>query len=163
MSFLEQFFAIARNTFQESIRQPVLFVIAVTGTIFIVLSLALATFTLQSDQQMFIDIGLSSVFLAGVIGAAFISTHVLTQEIENRTVLTVVSKPVPRPLFILGKFMGTGMSILVLMTYLSLVFMIVEVHGSLETVATKYHMPAIVFGVSGAIIGVSSAGTGALR
>ena len=66
MSFLEQFLAIARNTFQESIRQPVLFVIAITGTLFIVLSLALATFTLQSDQQMFIDIGLSSVFLAGV-------------------------------------------------------------------------------------------------
>ena len=156
MSFFEQFLAIARNTFQESIRQPVLFVIAVTGTLFIVLSLALATFTLQSDQQMFIDIGLSSVFLAGVIGAAFISTHVLTQEIENRTVLTVVSKPVPRPLFIFGKFVGTAASILILMTYLTLVFMIVEVHGSLETAASKYHMPAIVFGTSGVIIGIGA-------
>jgi hypothetical protein len=154
MSFLEQFFAITRNTFLESIRQPVVFVIAVTATLFIVLSLALATFTLESDQQMYIDIGLSSVFLAGVIGSAFIATNVLTREIENKTVLTVVSKPVPRPIFIFGKFVGAAVCLLVLMTYLVLVFMVVELHGSLETAATKYHMPVIVFGSCGLLLGV---------
>ena len=154
MSFLEQFFAIARNTFQESIRQPVVFVIAVTATLFIVLSLALATFTLESDQQMFIDIGLSTVFLAGVIGSAFIATNVLTREIENKTVLTVVSKPVPRPIFIVGKFLGAAFCLLLLMIYLILVFMVVELHGSLETAASKFHMPVIVFGLCGLLFGV---------
>lgn len=154
MSLFEQFFAIARNTFQESIRQPVVFVIGVTATLFIVLSLALATFTLDSDQQMFIDIGLSTVFLAGVIGSAFIATNVLTREIENRTVLTVVAKPVPRPVFICGKFVGAAACLLVLMLYLILAFMVVEVHGSLETAASKYHMPVLVFGFAGICFGI---------
>ena len=154
MSFLEQFFAITKNTFQESIRQPVVFVIAVTATLFIVLSLALATFTLDSDQQMYIDIGLSSVFLAGVIGSAFIATNVLTREIDNKTVLTVVSKPVPRPIFIFGKFVGAAVCLLVLMIYLILVFMVVELHGSMETAATKFHMPVIVFGLCGLVFGM---------
>ena len=156
MSLLEQFLAIARNTFLESIRQPVVFVIALAGTLFIALSNPFATFTLENDQRMFIDIGLSSVFLAGVIGSAFVATNVLTREIENRTVLTVVSKPVPRPVFILGKYLGVSICLLVLMSYLVLTFMIVEVHGSLETAASKYHMPVLVFGAAGALIGVGA-------
>lgn len=156
MSLLEQFLAIVRNTFQESIRQPVLLVVAVAATLFIVLSNPFATFTLESDQRMFVDIGLSSVFMAGVIGSAFIATNVLTREIENRTVLTVVSKPVPRPLFILGKYIGVAMSIFVLMIFLVLTFMVVEVHGSLETAAAKYHKPVIVFGISGLAIAIGA-------
>ena len=108
MSTLEQLLAITKNTFQESMRQPVLFVVAMAATLFIILSNPFATFTLENDQRMFVDIGLSSVFLAGVIGAAFIATNVLTREIDNKTVLTVVSKPVPRPLFIFGKFLGVA-------------------------------------------------------
>lgn len=155
MSLLEQFLAIARNTFQESIRQPVVFVITVAATLFVVLSNAFATFTLSSDQQMFIDIGLSTVFVAGVLGAAFIATNVLTREIENKTVLTVVSKPVPRPIFILGKYIGVAATLIIMLLYLTLVFMVVEVHGSLESAAAKYHMPAIVFGVSGVLLAVA--------
>lgn len=156
MSLIEQLFAIIRNTFQESIRQPVLLVVAIAGTLFIVLSNPFATFTLESDQAMFIDIGLSSVFLAGVIGSAFVATNVLTREIENRTVLTVVSKPVPRPLFVIGKFLGVAISILVLMIYLILTFLLVEIHGSLETAASKYHMPVIIFGVSGLVLAIGA-------
>ena len=103
---------------------------------------------------MYIDIGLSSVFLAGVIGSAFIATNVLTREIDNKTVLTVVSKPVPRPIFIFGKFVGAAVCLLVLMIYLILVFMVVELHGSMETAATKFHMPVIVFGLCGLVFGM---------
>ena len=156
MSLLEQLLAISRNTFQESIRQPVLLVVAVAATLFIVLSNPFATFTLESDQAMFVDIGLSSVFLAGVIGSAFVATNVLTREIENRTVLTVVSKPVPRPLFVLGKYLGVATSIFVLMVYLILAFMVVEIHGSLETAAAKYHQPVIVFGLCGLAVALGA-------
>ena len=112
MSTLEQLLAITKNTFKESMRQPVLFVVAMAATLFIILSNPFATFTLENDQRMFVDIGLSSVFLAGVIGAAFIVTNV-TREIDNKTVLTVVSKPVPRPLFIFGKFPGVAFSVFI--------------------------------------------------
>lgn len=156
MSLLEQIYAISKNTFKESIRQPVLFVVAMAATLFIVLSNPFATFTLENDQRMFVDIGLSTVFLAGVLGSAFVATNVLTKEIDNRTVLTVVSKPVPRPLFIVGKFLGVICSLLVLMVYLITVFMIVDVHGSLETAAAKYHMPVIVLGGIGFLLALGT-------
>ena len=106
MATLEQLLAIARNTFFESIRQPVLLVVLVICTILVVLSNPFSAYTMTDDNKMFVDIGLSTVFIGGAILSAFIASNVITREIENRTVLTVVSKPVSRPVFIFGKYVG---------------------------------------------------------
>jgi ABC-2 type transport system permease protein len=147
-SFFEQFSAIARNTFLESIRQPIVLVVAVAATLLVVLCNPFSAWTMSDDQRMFIDLGLATVFLATAILSAFIATNVLGREIENRTVLTVVSKPVPRPIFIVGKFVGVSVTMLLTLLYLGLVFLLVEMHGTLETVRTPSHMPVIVFGLS---------------
>jgi ABC-2 type transport system permease protein len=158
MSFLEQLLAIARNTFLESIRQPVVLVVCVAATILIVLSNPFSAWTMQDDQRMFVDIGLSTVFLSTAILASFIATNVLSREIENRTVLTVVSKPVPRPVFIVGKFLGVSLSMGLALAYLGLIFSMVEVHGTLQTVRDPLHLPVIVFGL-GALIAAVLAGS----
>ena len=108
MGTFEQLLAITRNTFFESIRQPVLLVVLVISTILVVLSNPFSAYTLQDDNKMFIDIGLSTIFMGGAILSAFIASNVLSREIDNRTVLTVVSKPVSRPIFVLGKFFGVA-------------------------------------------------------
>ena len=76
---------------------------------------------------MLIDIGMATVFVAGGLLAAFVATGVLTREIENKTALTVISKPVGRPLFVLGKFLGVAGALILLSTlYMSFVFLLVE-------------------------------------
>jgi hypothetical protein len=82
---------------------------------------------------------------------------VITREIDNRTVLTVVSKPVPRPIFVVGKFVGVSGAMLLAFAYLSLVFMLVEVHGTLQTARDPLHIPVILFG-STAIAGAVGVG-----
>ena len=72
------------------------------ATILVVMSNPFSAWTMQDDQRMFVDIGLSTVFLATAVLASFIATNVITREIDNGTVLTVVSKPVPRPIFASG-------------------------------------------------------------
>jgi ABC-2 type transport system permease protein len=146
MAWIEQFLAIARNTFLECIRQPVALVMIVVGTLLIVLSNPFAAFTMQDDQRMFIDIGLSTIFTCGAVLAAFLATGVVNREIENRTVLTVVSKPVPRPVFVFGKFGGVVMAITAITLWLGVVFMLVELHGTLPTVRTPWHQPVLTFG-----------------
>jgi len=157
MSHLEQLLAIARNTFFESIRQPVLLVTLVAATILIVLSNPLAAYTLEDDQRMFVDIGLSTIFIASAVVAAFIATNVLSREIDNRTVLTVVSKPVARPTFVVGKYLGVTGAMLIAVLYLANVFMLVEMHGVLMTVRTPIHQPVIAFGLLAAVAGVGAA------
>ena len=152
-----QTLAIFRNTFFESIRQPITLVMVVVATLGLIFSNLLAGFTMEDDQRMMIDLGLSTVFICGTLLAAFIATNVLNREIENRTALTVISKPVSRPVFVLGKYLGVAGALLLVTLFMSLVFMLVEMHGVLQTVRQPIHKPVIVFGSAAAILSVGVA------
>ncbi len=149
-----QTLAIVRNTFFEAIRQPILLVVVVVAAIGLVFSNLLAGFTMENDQRMMIDLGLSTVFISGALMAAFIATNVLNREIENKTALTVISKPVSRPLFVVGKFLGVAGALVLATTFLGFVFMLVELHGVLQTVRDPYYQPVLWFGIGAAILGV---------
>ena len=153
----QQLFAIARNTFFESIRQPIMLVILVAAMVLIVLSNPLSAFTMDENQRMLIDIGLATVFLAGAVLAAFIATNVLGREIENRTALTVISKPVNRPIFVIGKFIGVTAAMVLVGFCMTFTFMLVELHSVIETVRDPVHLPVVVFGVGGLLLGVAAA------
>ena len=152
--YLQQILAVTRNTFFESVRQPITLVVIIAGTLLLILSNPLSAFTMDDDQRMLIDIGLATVFLAGAVLAAFIATSVLGREISNRTALTVVSKPIGRPTFLLGKFIGATIALLLAIVILALVFMLVEMHTVLQTVRDPMHVPVIIFSGSAAIIAV---------
>ena len=149
---LEQTLAIIRNTFFESIRQPVVFILLIVATILLIIANLTSTFTMEDDQKMLIDVGLATVFLFGALLAAFIATNVLTREIENKTVLTVVSKPVGRPLFVIGKFLGVAGAILIASLYMAFVFMLIEHHGTIQTVRDPVHLPVLVFGIGAGVL-----------
>ena len=91
MAFIEQLLAIARNTFFECVRQPISLVILIASVLLVLISNPLSAFTMSDDQRMYVDIGLSTVFMSGAILAAFLATAVIDEEISNRTVLLVVS------------------------------------------------------------------------
>ena len=76
----QQLLAITRNTFFESIRQPIMLVVLVAASVLIVLSNPLSAFTMDENQRMLVDIGLATVFLAGAVLAAFIATNVLGRD-----------------------------------------------------------------------------------
>ena len=103
---------------------------------------------------MMIDLGLSTVFISGTLLAAFIATNVLNREIENLTVLTVISKPVSRPLFVVGKYLGVAAALFLATAYLSFLFLLVEMHGVLQTVRDPIHQPVLVFGIAAGLAGV---------
>ena len=151
----QQTFAIIRNTFFESIRQPVMLVVLMVATLLIILSNPLSGYTMSNDQKMLIDVGLATVFISGAILASFIATSVLGNEIENRTALTVISKPVARPLFVLGKFFGVAGALALATLYMSFVFLLVEEHSVLQTARDPVHVPVVVFGLGAAILGLA--------
>lgn len=150
----EQLLAIARNTFFESVRQPIMLVVLMVAAILIILSNPLSAFTMEDDQRMLVDIGLATVFAGGALLAAFIATSVLSREIDNRTVLTVIAKPVGRPLFVLGKFLGVAAAMLVGTAFMAFTFLLVEQHAVLQTVRDPVHLPVITFGVTAGLLGL---------
>ena len=139
--------SIARNGFLESIRQPVFVVLLLGGTLAMVLNVNLAAFTLEDDNKLLIDLGLSTLFIAGLLLAAFTATSVLSREIENKTVLTVVSKPVSRASLVIGKYLGVAGALAVAYWALSVVFLLAVRHRVQSSVRIDdtFDMPVLVF------------------
>ena len=120
-----QTITIARNAFFESIRQPIVLVLVLAATLLLMLSSPLSAFTMENDQRMLLDIGLATVFMIGMLLAIFVASTVLGNEIRNKTTLTVVSKPVGRPQFVAGKFLGAAAAIILSTIYVALVFALI--------------------------------------
>ena len=148
----QQVLTIARNTFVESIRQPVFVVLIVVGTIFLVMNVPLTAFTLEQDNKMLVGIGFSTLFIVGLLLAAFTATGVLNREVENKTVLTVISKPVARPLFVVAKYVGVAAAIFVAYWILSLVFLLSVRHEVMQTARDEIDWPVMAFGVGAAVL-----------
>jgi ABC-type transport system involved in multi-copper enzyme maturation permease subunit len=103
---MTQAFAIAVNTFKETIRDRVLGIIVVFALIMIAGSLWLGSISLGEEGRMMKDFGLVAVTLFGLIVAVFVAAGLVHKEIEKRTVFVLFSKPVSRTSFICGKFLG---------------------------------------------------------
>lgn len=150
-----QFLSISRVTFVEAIRQPIFVVLLLLGTMLMVLNPSIAGYSMEpgaGDNKVLVDLGLGTVFLAGVFLAAFTATGVIHQELTSKTALTIVSKPVPRPIFILGKYIGVSGAILVATYVLMLIFLLTLRHRVLQNARDPIDWPVILFGV-GAVLG----------
>ncbi|HZI92640.1 MAG TPA: ABC transporter permease subunit [Patescibacteria group bacterium] len=98
--------AIATNTFREAIRDRILYLILVFAILMIGSSRILSLLTVGAEEKIVKDIGLASISLFGVATAIFVGVGLVFKEIEKRTVYTLVSKPISRSQFILGKYLG---------------------------------------------------------
>ena len=113
---------IAANSFKESIRQPVFLVMLLLAAFIQLLNTWIVGFSMgaknvpgevSGDNKLLLDVSMGGIFLLGIMLAAFIATAAISREIDNKTVLTVVSKPIGRPSVILGKYLGITCSMLV--------------------------------------------------
>jgi len=151
-------YTVALTTFIESVRQPIYGVILLTTAALLVLNVSLAGFTLEDDDQLLLNLGLSTLLLSGLFLAAFTASGVLAREIENKTVLTVISKPINRPLFLVGKFLGL-LAALALAYYLcALVFILAQRHGVLQKSVDPWDAPVLAFGVGSLVLSFLAAG-----
>ena len=141
-----RFFTIAGNTFLETIRQPIYGVILLVTALAFILNIGLAGFTLEDDDKLLLDLGLSTLLLAGLFLSAFSAAGVLSREIDNKTVLTVISKPISRPVFIAGKYAGLMGALAVAMWLCFLMFLLTQRHAVLQMSSDPWDMPVIVFG-----------------
>ena len=120
--------AVAVNTYREAIRDKILYNLLIFALILIGGSILLATLTLGEQSKIIMDFGLASINLFGVLMAIFLGVSLVSKEIEKKTLYTVLSKPIQRTEFLLGKYAGLLLTLLVntiMMTiglYLTLMF-----------------------------------------
>ena len=105
--------AIASNTFREAVRDRVLYNLIGFAVLMAGAAILVGQISVDIEKLVVINLGLTAVSLFGVIIAIFIGIGLVSKEIDKRTLYTVLSRPVQRWEFILGKFFGLAGTLVV--------------------------------------------------
>jgi Cu-processing system permease protein len=105
--------AIALNTFRESIRDRVLYNLILFVLILVAASVFVSDLSLDMESQFTAALGLSAMLVFGALIAIFIGVGLVYKEIDKRTIYSLLSKPVHRHEFIIGKYAGLCLTLLV--------------------------------------------------
>lgn len=114
---------IARATTKESIRQPVFFLMIVVALVILIVNTVLPFFTLGDDVKMVKDCGLATILICSLLIAVWTSSTSIAEEIEGKTAMTLLSKPINRRQFVVGKYLGIVQAVLMLMVPLAVCFL----------------------------------------
>lgn len=114
--------SIAYATQREATRQPLFWLIVSGGFLVLVVSLVLPYFTYGEDYKMMYELGFDIVLFATMVFAALLASISVNEDIEGRTALTIISKPLSRRDFLLGKFAGIELSGFLLLFVLGTIF-----------------------------------------
>jgi ABC-type transport system involved in multi-copper enzyme maturation permease subunit len=98
--------SIATNTFRENLREKLLYNLLFFALLMIGSSILLSRITLGDHHRLILDLGLASINLFGVLIAIFVGIGLVSKEVDRKTIYTIVSKPIPRYEFLLGKYCG---------------------------------------------------------
>jgi ABC-type transport system involved in multi-copper enzyme maturation permease subunit len=104
---------IASNTFREAVRDRVLYNLIAFALLLSGAAIFVGQISIEIEKLVVINLGLTAVSLFGVVIAIFIGIGLVSKEIDKRTLYTVLSRPVRRWEFIVGKFFGLSGTLVV--------------------------------------------------
>lgn len=148
---LGRLLSIAKNTFIETLRQPIYAIIIIFALLLMVMAPAISAYTLDEDIKLLRELGLSTLFLAGLFIAVFSATGAITEEIESGTITTVLSKPISRPVFVVGKFMGLSGAVALAHLICTIAYLMAIRHGVMERASDEIDW-TVIGAASGAVL-----------
>lgn len=122
--------AVALAAFQEGVRQPMFWLLTIVGSFIMIVSVFIPYFTFGEDQKMVKELCFAFTMLGPAIFGVAAACMSVTEEIEGRTAITLMSKPVSRRQFLLGKFAGITLSALFMTALMGWVLMWVFLYKS---------------------------------
>ncbi|HXG85935.1 MAG TPA: ABC transporter permease [Pyrinomonadaceae bacterium] len=110
---LQTIFSIARNTFREAVRDRVLYNLVLFVLLITASAIFLGELTAGHEARTIVNLGLGAMLVFGTFISIFVGVGLVSKEIEKRTVFAIFSKPIGRGEFIVGKYLGLCLTLLV--------------------------------------------------
>lgn len=126
---LHRIFAIATNVFREVVRDRILYIIGFYALILAAAFRFLPEFAAATEDKIFLDFGLAAMNILGLIVAVFVGTGLINKEIEQRTILVLIAKPISRVEFITGKHLGLSAVLALLIAAMTAIYLAL-MHGN---------------------------------
>lgn len=118
---IERIYAIALNTFREASRRRVIWGIVMGVVGFNAFGIALGELSLYEQARVARDVGLAGISIFGCVTAMVLGVSLLYNEVQRRTIHTILAKPLRRSEFVVGKYMGMAATLTVLVVLFGLV------------------------------------------
>src|SRR5579864_5297401 len=122
--------AIASNTFREAVRDRVLYNLIAFALLMMGAALLVGQISIGIERIVQVNLGLTAISLFGMVIAIFIGIGLVSKEIEKRTLYTVLSRPVRRSEFVLGKFFGLAGTLVVNTFFMAIGFFVALLYVS---------------------------------
>ena len=110
---IKNIFVITKNTFREAVRDRILYNLVLFVLLIIAAAIFLGELTAGQEIRTIVNLGLSAMLLFGAFISIFVGVSLVSKEIEKRTVYAIFSKPIGRSEFIIGKYAGLCLTLLV--------------------------------------------------
>ncbi|MDB5344962.1 MAG: putative rane bound transporter [Schlesneria sp.] len=114
---------VARATTKEAVRQPVFLLSMAVAILILLMNTVLPFYSLGDDVKMLKDCSLATILISGLLIAVWTASTSIAEEIEGKTAMTLLSKPINRRQFILGKYIGILQAVLWFMLPIVIVFL----------------------------------------
>ncbi len=121
---MHPFIALAFNGFREARRNRVTVVVGVFALALLLSSTLVVAVTVSTFERVLTDMGLGAMSLTLALLAIFLSSGLLSREIERRTIFLMVSKPISRGTFLVGRLVGNMLTLTVLQASMTVVFFV---------------------------------------
>lgn len=125
-SALPRIWAIAINTVRQAIRSKLLYTLLFFALILIGAGVLVSTLSYVEHTRIVQDIGLAAIRVFSIGIAIFVGVGLIHDEVDRRTIYTILSKPVSRSEFILGKFLGLVLTIWLQLAIMTIAFVCVS-------------------------------------
>ena len=136
---LRTIYSISRNTFRETVRDKVLYNLVLFVLLLTAGAIFIGELSAAQESKIIIDLGLSATLLFGTFIAIFVGVGLVYKEIERRTVYAMFAKPVGRGEFLIGKYLGLCLTLLVNVAVMGagISLALIYVHGGWDPLALR--------------------------
>lgn len=110
---MQKVIAIAGNTLRESVRDRVFYSLLIFAVLMLAFSTVLGSITIGDQVKIIKDFGLGAISLFGTLIAIFVGIGLVYKEMEKKTIYVILSKPLARWQFLLGKYIGLSLTLLI--------------------------------------------------
>ncbi|MCG8588201.1 MAG: ABC transporter permease [Proteobacteria bacterium] len=126
MTSLVRIWALGTNTVREAVRNKILYTLLFFAIVMIATGVLVSMLSYVEGERILQDVGLASIRVFGVGMAIFLGIGLISKEVDRRTIYTILSKPVSRAEFLLGKYLGLVLTLWLQLGIMSVAFFLVS-------------------------------------
>jgi Cu-processing system permease protein len=128
---VRKIWSVALNTYRESVREKLLYLVIIYALALIVSVFILSPLSVGAAKGKIVtDVGLAGISILGILTAIIVGSNLVHKEVDKKAVLMVLTRPVSRAGYLIGKFAGVTLSLLSLVGIMTAVLVLMMLVGS---------------------------------